>query len=188
MSDDKDIYVYLAALKEKPGSGDFAAYQERIKAAEIAFRANVTQLVMDKGQDARLILVYQDYMDLLDGLRYYQSLPKKEKEWLDYEVTKTEEALAYMERVQRVITEGTTISSNPGVNNKTDKNEAEGILVISGTQGLADFLGCGKTKAFAIIKSGILKRAGIQYQVGKCWKFHAVKLRQFLAETPEILK
>lgn len=60
--------------------------------------------------------------------------------------------------------------------------------VVSSTEGLANFLGCGKTKAFEIIKSGALKDAGVQYRVGKCWKFNAEKLSKYLAEHPDFLK
>lgn len=60
--------------------------------------------------------------------------------------------------------------------------------VISSTQGLADFLGCGKTKAFEIIKSGILKEAGIQYKVGRTWKFNAAKLSKYITEHPDFLQ
>lgn len=62
------------------------------------------------------------------------------------------------------------------------------LTVISSTEGLANFLGCGKTKAFEIIKSGILKEAGIQYRVGKSWKFNAEKLEKYITEHPEFLK
>lgn len=62
------------------------------------------------------------------------------------------------------------------------------VRVISGTEGLADFLGCGKTKAFNIIKRGRLMEAGVQYKVGNCWKFNAEKLEKLLADTPDFLK
>ena len=59
--------------------------------------------------------------------------------------------------------------------------------VLSSTQGLADFLGCGRTMAFSIIKSGVLKADAIQYKVGQCWKFNREKLEKYLADNPEIL-
>ena len=62
------------------------------------------------------------------------------------------------------------------------------VEVISGASGLAEFLGCGKTKAFSIIKSGILKAAGIQYRVGRTWKLNAKKLLDYLREHPDFLK
>ncbi len=59
--------------------------------------------------------------------------------------------------------------------------------VLSSTQGLADFLGCGRTMAFSIIKSGVLKADAIQYKVGQCWKFNREKLEKYLADNPELL-
>lgn len=59
--------------------------------------------------------------------------------------------------------------------------------IISSTQGLAGYLGCGRTMAFSIIKSGVLKKDAIQYKVGQCWKFNREKLDKYLADNPEIL-
>lgn len=58
---------------------------------------------------------------------------------------------------------------------------------ISGTRGLADYLGCCKTTAFALIKTGILKKEKIQYKVGRCWRFDREKLDRFLVNNPEAL-
>ena len=65
--------------------------------------------------------------------------------------------------------------------------DSSGASVISGTQGLADFLGCSKSMAFAIIKSGTLKEQGIQYMVGKCWKFNRELLTTYLQSNPNLL-
>lgn len=59
--------------------------------------------------------------------------------------------------------------------------------ILSSTQGLADYLGCGRTMAFSIIKSGVLKKDAIQYKVGQCWKFNREKLDKYIADNPEIL-
>ena len=64
---------------------------------------------------------------------------------------------------------------------------AEPPKILSSTQGLADFLGCGRTMAFSIIKSGVLKKEAIQYKVGQCWKFNREKLEKYLNDNPEIL-
>jgi transcription initiation factor TFIIIB Brf1 subunit/transcription initiation factor TFIIB len=58
---------------------------------------------------------------------------------------------------------------------------------ISGTKGLAKYLGCSPTMANAIIQDGILKRDKIQYRTGRIWKFNRVKLDEFLAKHPEAL-
>ncbi|MBO7561329.1 MAG: helix-turn-helix domain-containing protein [Bacteroidales bacterium] len=67
------------------------------------------------------------------------------------------------------------------------QNVVEGVKVISGTQGLADYLGCSKSMAFGIISRGVLKDIGIQYMVGKCWKFNREKLDKYLKEHPDLL-
>ena len=64
---------------------------------------------------------------------------------------------------------------------------AEPPKILSSTQGLADYLGCGRTMAFSIIKSGVLKKDAIQYKVGQCWKFNREKLDKYIADNPEIL-
>lgn len=69
---------------------------------------------------------------------------------------------------------------------QTEK-EQPGQPVISGTEGLAKRLGCSKSMAFSIIKEKVLIDAGIQYQVGKCWKFNGAKLDKYLAEHPDML-
>lgn len=67
------------------------------------------------------------------------------------------------------------------------KNSTDDSPIISGTEGLAKFLGCGKSMAFSIIKNGILKEHGIQYMVGKSWKFNREKLERYITEHPELL-
>ena len=59
--------------------------------------------------------------------------------------------------------------------------------IISGVQGLADYLGCSKGTAMKIVKSGTLPSGKVQYKVGENWKFNRAKLDEFLANNPEIL-
>ena len=70
---------------------------------------------------------------------------------------------------------------------KDDEPKREPNKVVSGIKGLAEFLGCGLTKANEVVQGGILKDAGIQYMVGNCWKFNAEKLTKYLTEHPEVL-
>jgi hypothetical protein len=80
------------------------------------------------------------------------------------------------------------IIEQPQPEEKDEKqNVVEGVKVISGTQGLADYLGCSKSMAFGIISRGVLKDIGIQYMVGKCWKFNREKLDKYLKEHPDLL-
>lgn len=187
MYDVSAIYAYIGTLKEKP-EGDFAAYQERVKTAEIAFRSALTQVALEKEDGKGLILFIRDFQDLAETLRDFHPKTKAEKaqaEWLAFEAMKAEEAVVYMERVQQDISDSETPSSSPRVR---DDKRLSAVRVISGTEGLAKFLGCGKTKAFAIIDSGVLKKAGIQYKVGRCWKFNAERLSDFLKQNPDFLR
>lgn len=65
--------------------------------------------------------------------------------------------------------------------NKTDYPD-----VISGTDGLKNYLGCSHNKAFDIIKSRILP-PDVQYMTGRVWKFNRKKLDEFLSKHPEAL-
>jgi len=65
--------------------------------------------------------------------------------------------------------------------------EVEPRELIKGINGLADFLGCGTTKAQNIINSGILQERNIAYRAGNRWRFNKTLLTRLLEEEPEIL-
>ena len=65
--------------------------------------------------------------------------------------------------------------------------EVEPRELIKGVNGLADFLGCGSTKAQNIINSGILRERDIAYRAGNRWRFNKTLLTRLLEEEPEIL-
>ena len=65
--------------------------------------------------------------------------------------------------------------------------EVEPRDLIKGVNGLADFLGCGSTKAQNIINSGILRERDIAYRAGNRWHFNKTLLTRLLEEEPEIL-
>lgn len=71
-------------------------------------------------------------------------------------------------------------------NKQVQKNE-EPRELIKGINGLAEFLGCGSTKAQNIMNSGILQEREIAYRTGKRWRFNKVQLTKLLNEEPEIL-
>ena len=64
--------------------------------------------------------------------------------------------------------------------------EVEPRDLIKGVNGLADFLGCGSTKAQNIINSGILRERDIAYRAGNRWRFNKTLLAELLQEEPEI--
>lgn len=57
--------------------------------------------------------------------------------------------------------------------------------VIEGISGLAEHLGCGVNKAQEISNSGILKKEGIQYGLGRKWFFNKSRLETYLEKNPE---
>ena len=59
--------------------------------------------------------------------------------------------------------------------------------LIKGINGLAEFLGCGSTKAQNIMNSGILQERDIAYRAGNRWRFNKTLLTRLLEEEPEIL-
>jgi hypothetical protein len=59
--------------------------------------------------------------------------------------------------------------------------------LIKGINGLAEFLGCGNTKAQNIINSKILQERDIAYRAGNRWRFNKTLLTKLLEEEPEIL-
>ena len=59
--------------------------------------------------------------------------------------------------------------------------------LIKGINGLAEFLGCGITKAQNIMNSGVLQKRDIAYRAGNRWRFNKTLLAELLQEEPEIL-
>lgn len=59
--------------------------------------------------------------------------------------------------------------------------------LIKGVKGLAEFLGCGTTKAQNIMNSGVLLERDIAYRAGNRWRFNKTQLTRLLEEEPEIL-
>ena len=63
-----------------------------------------------------------------------------------------------------------------------------GEELIRGTRELAKFLRCGGNKANAIAKSGILRRAGVQFKIGNTKYYNKKKLTEALSTNPELFK
>lgn len=69
----------------------------------------------------------------------------------------------------------------------TTPSKEEPRELIKGIRGLAEFLGCGNTKAQNIMNSGILQERDIAYRAGNRWRFNKIRLTRLLDEEPEIL-
>lgn len=66
-----------------------------------------------------------------------------------------------------------------------EESTAANANAIEGVAGLAKYLGCGMNKAQDICNSGLLKKNGIQYSVGRKWIFNRKKIETYLAANPE---
>ncbi len=62
------------------------------------------------------------------------------------------------------------------------------VELIRGTRELAKFLRCGGNRANAIAKSGILKRAGIQFKMGNTNCYIKKKLTEALSSNPDLFR
>lgn len=61
---------------------------------------------------------------------------------------------------------------------------------IYGVEGLAKYLGCGKTKAQDIINKNqeIFQKTGVAIRIGKGWRFNKEKLDEFIKSNPTALR
>ena len=116
---------------------------------------------------------------------------KKETDYLEFMSRCIELQRYYMSRfseyypdahLQETVEPEPTISTNKHSTEMRDAEKEDAI--IKGVEGLAKFLGCGKTKAQDIINSGKLQKAGIAYRPGKGWRFNREKLDAFIKENP----
>lgn len=176
------IYNYLSDLKT--GYCDsLEVYKSRIMESEIKFRGAYTQyLAQTEGKGYNLIL--NDFKELEATLKAFtrERGDAHLREQGAYALEKTTEAIEYIKRARKMYESGEEIKPQ-----REMPEEVSETKVISGTEGLAKFLGCGKSMAFSVIKSGILLECGIQYKVGNCWKFNAERLREFIQTHPHFL-
>ena len=115
MSDVSAIYGYIGVLKLMP-EGDFDAYKEQVKTAEIAFRSALTQVALEMQDEKRLILFYRDFKDLGETLKSFHPTTNREKGWVDwvaYQATKADEAADYIKRVQADLSDEPQVSETP---------------------------------------------------------------------------
>ena len=95
--------------------------------------------------------------------------------------TMYESACAEKELLELLIKEFETEES------KQSQIKDEPRELIKGINGLAEFLGCGTTKAQKIMNSGVLQERDIAYRAGNRWRFNKTLLTRLLEEEPEIL-
>ena len=132
MTDVSAIYAYIGILKAQP-EGDFDAYKEHVKTAEIAFRSALTQVALEVENEKRLILFYRDFNDLAKTLKSCR--PRRgEAEWLAFEAMKADEAADYIKRVQADLSDEPQVSDTP-----TAKKEQKPVEVSKLEKKLQDY-------------------------------------------------
>ena len=75
------------------------------------------------------------------------------------------------------------------IESSLDGKEKEDANIIKGVEGLAKYLGCGKTKAQDIINKNkeIFKKTGVATDIGR-WRFNKEKLDEFIKSNPTALR
>lgn len=185
-------------------------YQSLLENLFVDFKASVLEIKLNGGDDV-LKSVKEELLSVNNKFYDVPSAKDIERMRLDYNTTKsaslrksiqeveflvamndlqryyTNEAIKYLGASYETVAKEEVTSEPSEAEEKEPKSESDD-KVISSTEGLAKFLGCSKSIAFAIIKSRILVKNKIQYKVGNCWKFNRKKLEKLLEENPEMLK
>lgn len=79
-----------------------------------------------------------------------------------------------------------TMTNNQQIAEMEDAEQEDAI--IKGVDGLAKFLGCGKTMAQKILNSKVLQKAGIAYRMGREWRLNKEELSSFMKDNPEVFR
>ena len=107
------------------------------------------------------------------------------KNYCDVQMCFFSELLNRLNQVQSVNAMTPIIETVDSVSIPAHNNDVE---LIRGTRELAKFLRCGCNRVCAINKSGILKRAGIQFKLGNTICYNKRKLTETLSSNPELFK
>lgn len=182
------IYDYIVAFKAEPQQ-DLEAYYSRLDMMEVKFRQCLNECVIS--DNIKAVSMCEDDLEEVVSMfsgRWKPKSVEEEKYVLQckYALGKAKDALAYLKKVKaKYLGAASTEAAKPTIKEAAPTiNEAADVL--SGTDGLAEYLGCSHNKAFDIIKSRILPRT-VQYQTGRVWKFNRKRLDAFLEEHPEAL-
>ena len=169
----------------RPQDGSYR-YLYSVYGRQVASRLGYLTKVKDEGNDILAVRsLLSSYARLRDALRAMD--PRLFKAELGPTLKRNRDEHNKRMKEQAAAQANTTADGVPAPSLTKPQPPAEPPKILSSTQGLADFLGCGRTMAFSIIKSGALKKDAIQYKVGQCWKFNREKLEKYLNDNPEIL-
>ena len=184
-------------------------YRRRMGSQFADFKAAIIELSLQENAQKSLSAILADFKA---GLEHYWDIPDEEtlaalqndyiKENVPSMLTTIREIkfLQQMNAVQRSMAQEATLfierivtveetkeySTQQGIEEPKEKID-EQPKIISGTKGLADYLGCCPSTAFKIISSRVLVKDAIQYKVGENWKFNREKLDKYIKKNPELL-
>lgn len=173
------------------------------------FKAEVLEISMRENAKKSLAAILAD---IKEGINQYWDIPDDDyltalqQEYNNYGTSSLLSSIREIKFLQEMssIQKGLLQESASYVEALMGANEAENLVaettnpkqiqqmedssrIISGTKGLANYLGCSNGTAFGIIKSRVLMDNKIQYKVGENWKFNREKLDKYISENPEIL-
>ena len=178
----------LGALKNKrPQDGSFR-YLYSVYGKQLASRIGYLTRMKDEGNDVLAVRsLLSSHARLRDALKAMDLRLFKSELGPTLRRNRLEHEKRIKDMATSSVPAGAGTDSAPVTPADTPQPPAAPPKILSSTQGLADYLGCGRTMAFSIIKSGVLKKDAIQYKVGQCWKFNREKLDKYLADNPDIL-
>jgi hypothetical protein len=107
----------------------------------------------------------------------------KEQETMKQLISCLYEIVCRTKEMLEQIQETYTMETEEQSSNSEDPRE-----LIKGISGLAEFLGCGSTKAQCIMNSGVLQQQGIAYRAGNRWRCDRRRLSELLHSNHEIFK
>ncbi|MCR5840463.1 MAG: helix-turn-helix domain-containing protein [Bacteroidales bacterium] len=178
----------LGALKnQKPQDGSYR-YLYSVYGKQLASRIGYLTRMKDEGNDVLAVRsLLSSHARLRDALKAMDQRLFKSELGPILRRNRLEHDKRAREKEATSTPSGTATDNTSAAPTTTPQPPATPPNILSSTQGLADYLGCGRTMAFSIIKSGVLKKDAIQYKVGQCWKFNREKLDKYIADNPEIL-
>lgn len=166
---------FIQALSGLPQSIQKLYLEELIEKRAAVINRGYTEL------DSNNLLSFAEWGDGKDG-RMMMSLYNLDKGLVKI----LDKTIAAVRTLTGVIEQQPEIK-NPQEESQPLQNRHENYPdVLSGTDGLKNYLGCSHNKAFDIIKSRILP-SDVQYMTGRVWKFNRKKLDEFLSKHPEAL-
>ena len=94
----------------------------------------------------------------------------------------------FFSELQKQLNQVQVLNTTNPVIETAETATADDVELIRGTRELAKFLRCGGNRANAIAKSGILKRAGIQFKMGNTNCYIKKKLTEALSSNPDLFR